>query len=303
MSLEEIKKDYAKFINIKLPEIYYRTSLLSLNELIGGKGIKGGRFLQIIGYERVGKTTMAMDIIKNAQLDGHTAAFVDIERTFDPDYAATLGVDTDKLLMVYPETSEQAMQIIEALVKSGDVKIIVLDSVPAMLPSSELEKEYTDSEKMGSSALLLSRAIRRLTPILSNHGALLILINQWRANISTMAKSDKKPYGANALRYATGLKLELARVKNESGKATVQIVLEKSKQSGTEGGKIEVSLKHGYGFDVEDDILTLALQLGIVTMNGNSVYVYGDEKIRGRDKAKEQLPMQKIKNEVLERIK
>lgn len=308
----DIKKEYEKFINIQLPETWYKSSLLSLNYALDkdGRGMKGGRFLVIIGDKSTGKTTLASDFIANAQKDSHLAAYIDVERTYDLEYAERLGVniDDDHLIKVYPDNIETAMSISEWLIKEMGVKVLVFDSVAAGSAKIEEDKDYNDNEKTAVSAGLFTRFVKRMTPLISNEGALIILINQFRDNLSPMARTNKKAFGARAISYHSSATIELTRTKNNDDNAEIQIFTEKNKLSGKERAKITTLINFdGTGFDVANDIIDLALQFGIVKMKGNTSHIYIDQsgveiKAQGRKKAKLKFPLEEIKSRVIEQM-
>ncbi len=280
---------------------YYPFSLLSLNLAIGDiRGVRSGRIIQLIGNPSSGKSTLALDLIANAQKNAIKCAYVDFERTFDLSYSSTLGVDLKSLQMVKPDFAEQGLEITELLIKDGGVQLIVIDSIPAAVPSVESEKGYSDNEKMAVAAGYITRFCRRVIPIIDNYNALIVILNQYRANISTLARSESKPYGPRALGYASSLIIELARVKNEDLKTTVHAKATKNKMA-PERKMAEFTLVYGQGPDVVGDILTLAEQYGIVTKRG-AWYVYGDLKAQGSENAKLLFPIEEIKTKLLEEI-
>jgi recombination protein RecA len=297
MSLDEIKKRYKQFINIESPERWYKFSLLSLNRLVGGKGVRGGRILQLLGDKSSGKTTLALDLARDTQKQEEIAAIIDFERTYDPDYAEFLGVDTESLVLVKPDTAETGLAIAEELIDSG-VMLVIIDSIAAPITNSEREKDLNDSEKMAASAGLITRFLKRMIPKLDNTGALLVLINQNRANISTMSRKEKKPFGALAIQYLSSTTLELARIKNGENESIVQVFVEKNKQGGIERLKAEITLAYGKGFDVFGDILLLALEQEIITKRGAWFY-YGDMKAQGMEQAKLLFPIEEIRDRVM----
>ncbi len=294
---------------------FFPTPLPSLNVAIGNmNGIRSKGILQIIAHEKCGKTTLSYHIIAASQkakkletisfkYEGVTiagnAVFLDIERQFDAEYAEQCGVDTSKLIILRPDDAEEMMFMVESMLKLG-FKLIIWDSIPATITRDEFNKDITDAEKMAGSANLISRWLKRIIGMIYNADALLIGINQLRANISPMARSDSKPYGPRALRYYSTLIFDMARVKNEEGVAEVRVTISKNKQ-GAEGHQTTLYLVHGKGFDISRDIIELALQFGIVK-KGGAWYTYGEAKAQGINQCKEKFDMEQLTAEVIKAI-
>jgi recombination protein RecA len=297
VSLQDILKKYKDVINTETPEYWYPFSLLSLNRLVGNlKGLRGGRMYQFIGEKSTGKSTLSLDLIANAQRYGKVCAYVDFERTFDKEYAQKLGVDLDNLIIVKTDTAEQSLTIVEELIKAG-VLLIVLDSIPAAVPSSESDKDYSDNEKMASAAGFITRFCKRIIPILDNYGAIVIVINQNRANFSTLSRKETKPFGPKQLQYSVSLTLELARIKNGDDETRVQALVEKSK-IGVERQRAEFTMIYGSGINKEEDLLTLALEYDIIQKTG-SWFKYGELKAQGMENAITTFPLDEIRERVL----
>lgn len=289
--------------------IYYKSSVESLNQALGG-GIRGGLLVQLLADPGHGKTTLALDFIAQAQqtakiIDvtvGKTsrpinALFVDLERTFDPAYAEAIGVDLTKLVVYKPQIVEQALPQIEDMLRRG-LQVVVFDSVPAMVTKDEFEKEITDPERMAGSAGLLTRWLRRLVGVVDSAQALFIFVNQYRANISPMARTMKKPYGPYSLRYSAGVIIELVRLKTEDDLITIQATVTKSKQ-GVTGNRTEYQMRQGKGLAADLDLLTLALEAGIVKKAG-SWYEYNGIKAQGLSSAATTFDLAEIRTKVLE---
>lgn len=300
MSLDKYKA-FIKSAAAVPSAMFFPFSLLSLNLAVGDiRGIKGGRIVQLIGNPSSGKSTLALDLIANAQKAGIKCAYVDFERTFDPVYSKTLGVDLDNLQMVKPDFAEQGLEITELLIKEANVQLVIIDSIPAAVPSTESEKGYSDAEKMAVAAGYITRFCRRIIPIIDNYNAMIVILNQYRANISTLARSESKPYGPRALGYASSVIIELARIKNEDIKTTVQAKVTKNKLA-PERKVSEFTLVYGEGPDTTLDMLTLAEQHGIITKRG-AWYVYEDIKAQGVENAKVQFPLDTIRAKLLEEV-
>jgi len=298
MSLEKYKA-FIKAASSVSEFTYIPFSLMSLNQVVGdSRGVKSGRIIQLIGNPSSGKSTLALDLIANAQKLGLKCAYVDFERTFDAGYSKVLGVDLDNLQMVKPDFAEQGLEITELLIKDGGVQLVVIDSIPAAVPSVESEKGYNDNEKMAVAAGYITRFCRRVIPILDNNSALIVILNQYRANISTLARSESKPYGPRALGYASSLILDLARIKNEDTRTLIQARASKNKLA-PERGITEFTLVYGRGPDVAGDILTLAEQRGIVQKRG-AWYMYATYKAQGIENAKLQFPLEEIRVKLVE---
>lgn len=278
--------------------IFIPFSLLSLNIVLGDiRGIRSGKIVQLIGNPSSGKSTLALDLIASAQRAGIKCAYVDFERTFDPDYSNALGVDLEKLQMVKPDFAEQGLEITELLIKEANVQLVVIDSIPAAVPSVESEKGYSDAEKMAVAAGYITRFCRRVIPIIDNYNALIVILNQYRANISTLARSESKPYGPRALGYSSSLIIELTRVKNEDTRTFVQARATKNKLA-PERKVTEFTLVYGQGPDTSGDLLTLAEQAGIVTKRG-AWYMYNESKAQGIENAKNTFPINEIREQLL----
>lgn len=292
---------YRQFITMASQEdarVYFPFSLIRLNDIVGdSRGIRSGRFIQLIGDPSAGKTTLSLDLVANAQRKGIACAYVDFERTFDKTYAATIGVQTDSLFLIKTDTAEEGMNVTESLIKEDAAKLIVIDSIPAAVPSNESDKDMLDSEKMAVSAGLWTRFVRRLVPITDNHNALVVMINQYRANISTLSRVDKKPYGARQIGYQSSLNIELARISNKENRATVQAKATKNKLA-TERGVIEFDLIYGEGLDVVGELISVAVDKGIVAKRG-AWYELDGVKANGVDQCKEKFNIDDLRSRVL----
>jgi recombination protein RecA len=274
---------------------YFPSSIRSLNRAMGSsKGVRGGTIMQLLAEPGHGKTTLALDYVSQAQKLGIkdvsltigkttrlvNALFVDLERTFDTDYAKTIGVDVSKLLVYRPDYAEQCLPQIEYFLNQG-IQIVVFDSVPAIVTKDEFEKEVDDPARMAGAANLLSRWIIRLIGPVDNADALFIFINQYRANISPMARSEKKPFGPRSLRYFSRIILDLVKIKNEEEKSHIQATVSKNKQA-AEGQKCEYIMLKGKGLAPSYDLMSLALEYDIIQKSG-AWYEYQGQKAQGMD--------------------
>lgn len=270
---------------------YIPFSLPSLNRIIGNKdGLMSGRILELVGGESTGKSTLALDLIKNAQRLNKTCLYVDLERTFHAPYAQACGVDIHTLHIAYPDTAENTLTLIERSAANYD--LIILDSIPVLLPKDELEKDYNDSAKMAAAAGLLTRFFKRAVPLLDTHNTLFVTINQYRANISTMARVDKKPYGPHQLRHALTWRVELARGVREESRVPIIAKVTKNKLA-PEQRVCEYNLVYGAGLDVARDILARAIEYNIIEKSG-TWYTYSGLRAQGLEKASIVFPLEEL---------
>ncbi|WP_425148235.1 recombinase RecA [Deinococcus sp.] len=265
------------------------TGSLSLDLALGVGGVPKGRVTEIYGPESGGKTTLALSIIAQSQRMGGTAAFIDAEHALDPVYARALGVNTDELLVSQPDNGEQALEIMELLVRSGAVDIVVVDSVAALTPRAEIEGDMGDSLP-GLQARLMSQALRKLTGILSKTNTAAIFINQVREKIGVMYGNPETTTGGRALKFYASVRLDVRRIGqpvktgNDSVGTTVKIKVVKNKVA-PPFKEVELTLLFGKGFDQLSDLVGLAADMEIIKKAG-SFYSYGDERIgQGKEKA------------------
>lgn len=297
MSIDTILSKYKSVISSGVrsrPYVYYPTSLYSLNQLLGGKGFQGGKIVQLLAENKAGKTTLSADIIANAQRMGKRCVFVDYERTWDSDYMAQLGVDNESLIKITAPYMDEAAELVEALIETGEIGVVVIDSIPAAMHSSEKEKNMTDSERMAGTAAEWTRHLKRIVPLADDTDTLVVLINQYRADLRPMTRTDKKPWGARQIQYSSSYIIDMTRIKNEDGKATVQIMITKNKVDPTEGHKTEVILQHGLGFRADIDLINAAIAQGIITQKG-AWYTFGDDKAAGKDNAAAMFDLEAIR--------
>jgi recombination protein RecA len=279
---------------------YISLGPLSVNLAVGNpKGIEMGRIIQLVGKPSSGKSTLSLDIIRQYQQEHNADVFyIDFERSFDPEYAQSCGVDIERVFRIHPDTTEQGFDIAEAVLQEEEHRLIVVDSVAAARPSSEDGKAYGDNPKMASSAGLLTRFCNRINPLLDNTGSTLIMINQLRKNFSMMSPETEIPFGGMALSFYTALTIHLTRIKSEDIRQTVQAVIQKNKK-GAPKHRTEFKIVYGLGVDHIEDILTLAEQYNII-QKGGAWYTYGDLKVQGLQRAGEQFPIKEITQKVLE---
>jgi len=260
-----------------------------LDEALGMGGYPRGRVIEIYGPESSGKTTLALHAIAEAQKTGGIAAFIDAEHALDPAYAKKIGVNTDELWISQPDNGEQALEIVESLVRSGAVDIIVVDSVAALTPQAEIDGEMGDSH-MGLQARLMSQALRKLTGILSKSNTTIIFINQIRMKIGVMFGNPETTTGGNALKFYASIRIEVRKIEAISKTADdiignrVRIKIVKNKVA-PPFKKVELDMYFGEGLSYHGSILDAALKYELIEKSG-SWYAYNGEKIgQGRDNA------------------
>jgi len=265
------------------------TGCLSLDIALGVGGVPKGRIIEIYGPEASGKTTLAQHIVAEAQKNGGTAAFVDAEHALDPDYAKKIGVDIDSLLISQPDTGEQALEIVETLVRSGGIDVIVVDSVAALVPKAEIEGEMGDSH-MGLQARLMSQALRKLAGIVHKSNTIVIFINQIRMKIGVFFGNPETTTGGNALKFYSSVRVEVRRsAQIKQGEKIIgnQVKAKVVKNKVAAPFKSTVfDIMYNEGISVAGDVLDSGLAFGIINKSGNS-YTYGEEKLGvGRENAK-----------------
>ncbi|UCF64405.1 MAG: recombinase RecA [bacterium] len=265
------------------------TGSISLDFALGIWGVPRGRIIEIYGPESSGKTTLALHIIAEAQKLGGLAAFVDAEHAMDPGYAKKLGVDTINLLVSQPDTGEQALEIVETLVRSGAIDVVVVDSVAALVPRAELEGEMGDSH-VGLQARLMSQALRKLTATVSKSNTSVIFINQLREKIGIMFGNPETTTGGRALKFYTSIRLDIRRIasikdgENTVGNRTrVKVVKNKMAPPFREA---EFDIMYNEGISQVGDLLDLAAKMNIVQKSG-TWYSFGEERLgQGRENVK-----------------
>ncbi|KGJ21594.1 recombinase RecA [Paracoccus sanguinis] len=266
------------------------TGSLGLDIALGIGGLPKGRIIEIFGPESSGKTTLTLHVVAEEQKKGGVCAFVDAEHALDPQYARKLGVNLDELLISQPDTGEQALEIVDTLVRSGAVSLVVVDSVAALTPKSEIEGDMGDMQ-MGSQARLMSQAMRKLTASIGRSNCMVIFINQIRMKIGVMFGNPETTTGGNALKFYASVRLDIRRtgaIKDRDevvGNATkVKVVKNKVAPPFKQ---VEFDIMYGEGISKVGELIDLGVKAGVVEKSG-AWYSYGDERIgQGRENAKQ----------------
>ena len=274
-------------VGIQVPCI--STGAVSIDYALGIGGVPRGRVVEIFGPEASGKTTLALQVIANAQKAGGMAAFVDAEHALDSTYTAAIGVNLDDLLVSQPDNGEQALEIVEVLVRSGGVDVIVVDSVAALVPRAEIDGEMGDAQ-VGLQARLMSQALRKLTAVVSKSNTCLIFINQLRVKIGVMFGNPETTTGGRALKFYASVRIDIRRIgaiKDGDvvigGRTRVKIVKNKVAPPFRQA---EFDLMYGRGISREGDLLDLAVDRKIVERSGTWFSYSGDRLGQGRENAK-----------------
>ncbi|GAB3872530.1 recombinase RecA [Dactylosporangium cerinum] len=295
LALSQIDKQFGKGSVMRLgerviaPMAVIPTGSIALDVALGIGGLPRGRVIEVFGPESSGKTTVALHAIANAQAQGGIAAFIDAEHALDPDYAKALGVDTDALLVSQPDTGEQALEIVDMLVRSGALDIIVIDSVAALVPRAEIEGEMGDSH-VGLQARLMSQALRKITGALNNSGTTAIFINQLREKIGVMFGSPETTTGGRALKFYSSVRLDVRRI--ESLKDGTDVVGNRTRVKVVKNKvaspfkQAEFDIMYGKGISREGSLIDVGVEQTIIRKAG-AWYTYdGDQLGQGKENSR-----------------
>jgi recombination protein RecA len=269
---------------------FISTGSISIDYALGVGGLPRGRVIEIFGPESSGKTTLALQVIAEAQKTGGMAAFVDAEHALDAQYAQKLGVDLENLLVSQPDNGEQALEIVEVLIRSNSVDVVVVDSVAALVPKAEIEGEMGEAQ-MGLQARLMSQALRKLTGVVSKSKTTLIFINQLREKIGVMFGNPETTTGGRALKFYASVRIDIRRIASikdgdqvVGGRTRVKVVKNKVAPPFREA---EFDIMYGEGISREGDLLDLAVEKRIVEKSGAWFAYNGDRLGQGRENAKQ----------------
>lgn len=314
MALRQIEKQFGKGSIMKLGEAHATMQVetvpsgsLALDIALGIGGYPKGRIIEVYGPESSGKTTVALHAIAEVQKRGGQAAFIDAEHALDPQYASALGVNIDELLLSQPDTGEQGLEIAEALVRSGAVDIIVIDSVAALVPKAEIEGDMGDSH-VGLQARLMSQALRKLSGAISKSKTIAIFINQIREKVGVMFGNPETTPGGRALKFYSSIRLEVRRAETikqgndmVGNKTKIKVVKNKVAPPFKQA---DVDIMYGEGISREGSIIDIGAELDIVAKSG-AWYSFNDERLgQGRENAKQYLKEHPdIANEIEQKIR
>jgi recombination protein RecA len=298
LAIEQIKERFGSGAIMKFGEAHTNevaavsTGSVSLDMALGVGGVPRGRVVEVFGPEASGKTTLAQHIVSEVQKAGGTAAFIDAEHALDPDYARRIGVDVDNLLISQPDTGEQALEILETLVRSNAVDVVVVDSVAALTPKAEIEGEMGDSH-MGLQARLMSQALRKLTAIVSKTNTIVLFINQTRMRIGVFFGNPETTTGGTALKFYASVRIEVRRIgqlklgERIVGNRTRAKVVKNKVAAPFKVAEFDIL--YNEGISISGDLIDTGVQYGVVVKSGNTYTFEGQKLGVGREPAKEYL--------------
>ncbi len=320
-SLDTVWKQYEDYLEpgnkSQADRMKFPSGIPGLDLAIGGLSGMGRGIVEILGGEAVGKTTLAFTILAQSQRSGklreieapdgnsYNALYMDFEHSYDNEYAAALGVDTEKMLTLNMMYAQDQFQVVEFFLEAG-IQFIIIDSISTIIAKSEEEKDLDDNQKVADEANVLSRVMKRINALSAYADAIVLMINQYRANMSQMAHTDKKGYGAWVLRYLKKVTIELTRIERKDTRMTIQAFVQKNKM-GAIGKKITYEIEHGKGIDVGQHVLNLANDYDIVNKSGKVWWYYTDDtgkefKGQGEANAVKNFPMDEIRLKVIAAI-
>ncbi|HAF07494.1 TPA: recombinase RecA [candidate division WOR-3] len=313
MTLKQIEKDFGKGSIMRLGDRamvagdIISTGSIAIDAALGVGGIPRGRIVEIYGAESSGKTTLALQVVAQAQKNGGMAAYIDAEHALDPSYATKLGVDIDNLLVSQPDTGEQALEITEKLVSSGSIDVVVIDSVAALVPKAEIEGDMGDSH-MGLQARLMSQALRKLTAVINRSKTAVIFINQVRYKIGVMFGNPMTTPGGLALKFHASVRLEVRRISSikvgdEDVGNNIEVKVVKNKVA-PPFKKAYVSIYFGEGISKYGELIDLGTSLNIIEKTG-AWFSYGDIKLgQGKENVRQFLKEnKKVADEIETKIR
>ncbi len=308
-AMSQIEKQFGKGAIMRLGENagmnveHIKTGSIALDKALGIGGVPRGRIVEIYGPESSGKTTVALHIVAESQKKGGTAAFIDVEHALDPVYAANLGVDIDSLLVSQPDTGEQALEITEALVRSGAIDVVVIDSVAALVPKAEIEGEMGDNH-VGLHARLMSQSLRKLAGAISKSNCVAVFINQLRDKIGVFYGSSETTTGGRALKFYASVRIDIRKIETLKlngemigSRTRAKIIKNKVAPPFREA---EFDIMYGKGISREGELVDMGVASGIIIRSG-AWFSYGDMKLgQGRDNTKQLLCENKALSDEIE---
>ena len=316
-ALSQITKDHGVGSIMKLGEntnmnvTAVSTGSLSLDLALGVGGVPRGRIIEIYGPEASGKTTLALHVVSEVQKTGGTAAYIDVENALDPQYAGAIGVDVDELLVSQPESGEAALSILDALVRSGAVDVVVVDSVAALVTQQEIDGDIGDAQVAGQ-ARLMSQALRKLSGSIAKSNCVVIFINQLRMKIGVMYGNPEVTSGGTALKYYTSVRIDIRRVETlkngtESYGNRVKCKIVKNKVA-PPFKVAEFDILYGKGISKSSELVEVGVDMGIIEKSGAWFYIDGNRLAQGRDNARQALEdnpelFKLVEDRIIERFK